>query len=443
MMTSKSQKNILKNSTEAYVWIWLPNEVDPVVAGKISREGQSLIFNYGQSYLDRPNKISIYEPELPLRKGLLPLKGNLTMPGCIRDASPDAWGRRVIINKMYGVTGHTIDQHQIDELSFLLESGSDRIGALDFQSSHTDYQPRFAQHASLEELIHSAEKVEKGIPLTQALDQALFHGSAIGGARPKTLIDHTKKKYIAKFSSTSDLFNVIKAEFIAMRLAKLAGAEVAEVSLEKSAKKDVLLIERFDRMYTKKGWQRKNIISALTIFEFDEILDARFTSYELLAEKIRYSFYDASKTLKELYMRLVINILVGNTDDHARNHAAFWDGKMLKLTPAYDICPQPRTGGEASQAMLIHGSNRMSQLRECIAAAPQFQLSRKDAIMTIEDIANKIIKNWKTVCEEAELSQVDKNLFRSHQFFNSYAFENLEDDSLKIEKLAKKFWSMK
>jgi len=46
---------------------------------------------------------------------------------------------------------------------------------------------------------------------------------------------------------------------------------------------------------------------------------------------------------------MVFNILVGNTDDHARNHAAFWDGKQLTLTPAYDICPQGRTGEEASQ----------------------------------------------------------------------------------------------
>jgi serine/threonine-protein kinase HipA len=212
-MPSKSQQYI-----DAYVWIWLPGETKPVVAGKLTQEGSSLIFNYGQSYLDRPNKISIYGPELPLEKGAIPLRGNLTMPGSIRDGSPDAWGRRVIINKKYGIIGPAIDQYQLDELTFLLESGSDRIGALDFQLSPTDYQPRISQNANLKELIDSAERVEKGIPLTQALDQALFHGSPIGGARPKALIEDFKenKKYIAKFSSTSDLYSVIKAEFIAI-----------------------------------------------------------------------------------------------------------------------------------------------------------------------------------------------------------------------------------
>jgi len=433
-MPSKSQ-----SYTEAFVWIWLPGEVKPVVAGKLTQNGKALVFNYGQSYLERPNKISIYEPELPLKPGFLPLAGNLTMPGCIRDGSPDAWGRRVLINKKYGATGAAIDQYQMDELTFLLESGSDRIGALDFQESPTEYKPRLAQHASLEELLTSAEKVEKGIPLTQALDQALFHGSPIGGARPKALIEDKKKKYIAKFSSTSDFFSVIKAEFIAMRLAQIAGLDVAHVKLEQSSQKDVLLIERFDRVPTEKGWQRKSMVSALTIFEFNEMTDARYASYELLAEKIRHSFYNGSKTLKELYARLIVNILVGNTDDHARNHAAFWDGKMLKLTPAYDICPQPRTGGEASQAMLIHNNNRMSQLRECIVAAAQFQLSRKVAIELVEEIASIIIDNWKATCEESQLSPIDRKMLSSHQFFNPFAFENLDDDSKHLQKLAQKF----
>ncbi len=434
-MPSKSQ-----NYKEAYVWIFLPGEVQPVVAGKLKPENKSLIFNYGQSYLERTNKISIYEPELPLKPGALPLLKNLTMPSCLRDGSPDAWGRRVIINKKYGATGSSIDQYQLDELTFLLESGSDRIGALDFQLSPTEYQPRLAQNSELEELIESAARVENGIPLTQALDQALFHGSPIGGARPKALIEDAKKnkKYIAKFSSTTDLYNIIKAEFIAMRLAQRAGLEVANVMLRKSSKKDVLLIERFDRVKSAEGWQRKSMVSALTIFEFDE-MEAMYASYEILAESIRHKFYDASKTLTELYKRLVFNILIGNNDDHARNHAAFWDGKMLKLTPAYDICPQPRTGRTASQAMLIHGNNRMSQLKECINSAAQFQLSRKEAIGIIEKIAISIVDNWKNVCEESKLSPVDRKMFSTNQFFNPFAFENLDDDSKHLEKIARKF----
>ncbi len=434
-MPSKSQ-----TYKEAYVWIFLAGEVMPVVAGKLTQDNKSLIFNYGQSYLERQNKIAIYEPELPLKSGALPLLRNLTMPGCLRDASPDAWGRRVIINKKYGAVGSSIDQYQLDELTFLLESGSDRIGALDFQLSPTEYQPRLAHNSALEELIESAARVEKGLPLTLELDQALFHGSPIGGARPKALIEDAKenKKYIAKFSSTNDIYNIIKAEFIAMRMAQMAGLEVANVMLKKSSNKDVLLIERFDRVKSPQGWLRKNMISALTIFGFDE-MEAMYASYEILSETIRHKFYNASDTLKELYKRLVVNILVGNNDDHARNHAAFWDGKMLTLTPAYDICPQPRTGRTATQAMFIHGNNRMSQLRECINSAAQFQLSKIEAITIIEEIADSFVLSWRNVCEESELSPVDRKIFSANQFFNPFAFENLDDDSKHLDKIAQKF----
>ncbi|KRA66171.1 hypothetical protein ASD79_02500 [Caulobacter sp. Root655] len=90
----------------------------------------------------------------------------------------------------------------------------------------------------------------------------------------------------------------------------------------------------------------------------------------------------------------MFNILSGNTDDHARNHAAFWDGRMLSLTPAYDICPQGRTGGEASQAMLINGNRRLSQLTICLEAAPQFLLSAEKAREIIDTQLAVIRARW-------------------------------------------------
>lgn len=164
-----------------------------MVAGKLEADNGTIHFNYGKSYLerrgDKSRAIPIYEPELPLRAGVLPLPGDLEIPSCIRDAAPDAWGRRVIINRKFGLKGRDADTGSLDELTYLLESGSDRIGALDFQRSPTEFVPRAPNNASLEELLESAERVEQGIPLTAELDQALFHGSSIGGARPKALIE--------------------------------------------------------------------------------------------------------------------------------------------------------------------------------------------------------------------------------------------------------------
>lgn len=417
-----------KTENEAYVWIWLPGETKPIVAGRLEAnvsQGQgTIVFNYGRSYLERIKSsqpvMSIYEPELPLQAGILHLPEGLTMPGCIRDAAPDAWGRRVIINKKLGLKGTGMDTAELDELTYLLESGSDRIGALDFQRSATEYVPRIANNVCMEELIESAERVEKGVHLTLELDLALFHGSSIGGARPKALIQDQGKKYIAKFSSSTDLYSVVKAEFVAMRMAALAGLNVAPVKLRKAAKKDVLLIERFDRVAKGREWLRKAMVSALTILGLDDMM-ARYASYEKLAEMIRHRFSDPKGTLRELFSRLVFNILCGNTDDHARNHAAFWNGNELTLTPAYDICPQGRAGNEASQAMLISGNNNLSQLKTCLDAAKHFLLSEDDARAIFSYQIGAIEQHWQAVCDEAELTEVDKSLLWRRQFLNPFS----------------------
>jgi len=418
-MTSKIESAY----AEAYVWVWLPNATQPVVAGLLSRQGQQLVFNYGRSYLARSDAIALYAPELPLQSGSIPLIAGLSMPSCLRDASPDAWGRRVLINRKLGVKGADASEFELDELTYLLESGSDRIGALDFQMSATQYVPRQPKQASLEELQTAAEKVEKGVPLSPELDQALLHGTSLGGARPKVLLDDGKRKYIAKFSANNDLYSVVKAEFIAMRLARKAGLNVASVALRTAMGKDVLVIERFDRVAEGDQWRRRAMVSALTLFELDEMM-AAYASYEKLAEIIRHRFSEPKATLRELFSRIVFNILSGNTDDHARNHAAFWNGKQLSLTPAYDICPQSRSGQQASQAMLIHGGDRSSHLSTCIAAASSFLLAREEAIAIINHQVNVIEHEWQAICDEASLSEIDRALFWRRQFLNPFAFLN-------------------
>jgi serine/threonine-protein kinase HipA len=421
--------------TEAFAWIWLPAATKPVVAGRLYVDGDELLFNYGQSYLARADAIPIYLPELPLRPGALPLLEGLSMPGCLRDAAPDAWGRRVILNQKFGKKGAKLDGLDLSELVFLLESGSDRIGALDFQASPTHYVPRSSQNASLDELLQAAERVEKGIPLTPELELALRHGTAIGGARPKALIEDNKRKFIAKFSASNDLYSVVKAEFVAMRLASLAGMNVASVALVRAAGKDVLLVERFDRKPSKAGWTREPMVSALTIFGLDEML-ARYASYTDLATIIRDRFTDSKSTLRELFSRMVFNILCGNTDDHARNHAAFWNGRQLTLTPAYDVCPQARTGQEASQAMLIHDNDNMSRLSTCLAVVEAFHLNAGEALAIIEAQMRAIRAHWSSVCTEAGLSQVDRNLLWGGPFLSPFAFTGLEGKASSLRRLA-------
>ncbi|WP_374248649.1 type II toxin-antitoxin system HipA family toxin [Thermomonas sp.] len=412
---------------EAYVWIWLPGRIKPVVAGRLAPTPEGLQFNYGRSYLARTDKVPLYLPELPLQAGMLPLLTGLSMPGCLRDAAPDAWGRRVIINQLLGQAGRDADTTVLDELSYLLQSGSDRVGALDFQQSASHYIAREGGGASLDALLESAARIEQGLPLSPALAHAIQHGTEIGGARPKATLEGGGRKWIAKFSSSTDVTPVVKAEFLAMRLAALAGLDVAAVERVQAAGKDVLLVERFDRVAGGDGrWRRRALVSALTLLGLDEMM-ASYASYEELADIIRHRFTKPRATLRELFARLTFNILCGNTDDHARNHAAFWDGEHLLLTPAYDICPQPRAGQEATQAMKILGNNRFSRLTVCLDAAARFQLSVEDARGIIDGQLQAIRTHWGAACDAAGLGEAERNALQGRQFLNPFALLGYED----------------
>ncbi|WP_320200607.1 type II toxin-antitoxin system HipA family toxin (plasmid) [Agrobacterium sp. rho-13.3] len=424
-----------KPATEAYVWIWLPGQTAPIVAGRLFANDAEYRFVYGRSYLNNDKAIPIYLPELPLNSNEQRPLNSLVMSSSIRDASPDAWGRRVILNRTFGLKGDKLDGQDLDELTFLLQSGSDRIGALDFQASAATYRARNAKAAPLEHLIAAAERVEKNLPLSPELDQALHHGSSIGGARPKALIEDGEQKFIAKFSSSGDTFNIVKGEYVAMRLAALCGINVAPVKMVRSSGKDVLLVSRFDRTALDGGWLRHSMVSALTILELDE-MQARYASYEDLAEKIRLRFSNVTNTLRELFSRLVFNILVGNIDDHARNHAAFWDGSELALTPAYDICPQGRTGQEASQAMLISGQWRSSQIAVCLDAAHHFHLDKSTAIEIVGHQLRRIGSEWRSVCSEVDMGEIERAYFWGRQFLNPYAFYGLGGEAATLTDVA-------
>ena len=210
-----------------------------------------------------------------------------------------------------------------------------------------------------------------------------------------------------------------------MRLAAIAGLDVAPVELARTMDRDVLLVGRFDGELSEAGWTRRAMVSALTLLGLDERMAAH-ASYEDLADIVRARFSDPVETLRELFARMTFNILVGNTDDHARNHAAFRDRSHLVLTPAYDICPQSRVGREASQAMRIHGRERRSQLVLCLASAYKFLLVEDEATGIMRRQSATTRAHWDEVCDEARLADADRRLLWRRQILNDLAFEGLE-----------------
>ena len=137
------------------------------------------------------------------------------------------------------------------------------------------------------------------------------------------------RQVIAKFSALTDTYPVMKAEAVAMDLARCVGLEVASTELVEVGNRDVLLVDRFDR---SNDGGRRSFVSTLTILGLSEMM-GRYATYHDLADRIRVRLVRRQATLRELFARIVFNVCVSNTDDHARNHAAFWDGRAPHADP--------------------------------------------------------------------------------------------------------------
>jgi serine/threonine-protein kinase HipA len=401
--------------TTAFVWIWLPDATEPVVCGRVDDDGGRISFTYARSYQENPDAVPVYDHELPLKAGPQFAVSGVGLPLCLDDALPDSWGRRLINHRLGAPTGEPSD------ITYLLESASDRIGALDFQSSATEYQARAADHPSLDDLATAAQHIEAGEPLNAALEAALLHGTSIGGARPKALLVDGGRHLIAKFSSSTDLYPVVQGEFIAMELAGRAGLNVAPVGLTRAAGRYALLVQRFDRDRDGRRWR---VVSALTILGLTTFPEGRYATYVDLAHKIRELCVDPDATLRELYARIAFNILCGNTDDHGRNHACLIGPAGLSLSPAYDICPQARTGRDAQQAMaFVADGCRAARIGDLVAAAAVYHLDTVDAQAIVDQQVVVISDAWDEVCDAAELTDSQRTAFMQRQFLNPGVFD--------------------
>jgi serine/threonine-protein kinase HipA len=409
-------------TSESYVWVWLPHADEPIPAGVARQEGRFVRFAYGERYRQRPDAISLFDAELPLgHSGFADPPNGLEIAGCLNDAGPDSWGQRVILNRL---GSRDADFSDLNRLTYLAEAGSDRIGALDFQPSPHEYVRRGSEQATLADVLEVTARIEAGDPVPPQLEQALRAGSSVGGARPKALLTDGDRHLIAKFSSLTDTWPIVRAEFVAMRIAVRCGLDVASVELMEADGRDVLLVERFDRV--PGTGRRRAILSALTLLGVPET-SPRLAAYGDLSELIRRRFTAPSRTRRELFSRIVFNVLCGNTDDHARNHSAFWDGRDLALTPAYDISPYPRVGGEASQAMLLGTGDdpyRFSNVGGCVDRAALYGLSRDEALDIVHRQRETIEASWDEVCDEARLTTRQRDVIR-HVFPHEYALYDL------------------
>lgn len=379
-------------------------------------------FAYGTRYCRRsdaveidPVSLSLSRPDEVLGKRLLPAN-NLAFFGGIRDAAPDAWGRRVIESKL------KVPANSLPESQYLLHAGSDRVGALDVRPSLTD-GPSHGHHIShnLGHLLEAADRIEEGLPVPAHLDAIFVDGTALGGARPKaTIRDDTGMLWLAKFSSTKDRFDVPGIECASLRLAEKAGLRVPALQVRQVGDRKIMLIQRFDRYWsapnhlpatdanlllTQPGAasveHRLAFVSGLTMVACDES-ESHTKAYTDLAQAIRAHCHPSviQDDNEELFKRMVYNVLVSNDDDHLRNHGFLFDPRLRgwRLSPLYDVLPRASHATERFLHLGVGPHGRLATLDNALAAHAMFTLSKAKAAQLIADVW-QIVREWKVFFE--------------------------------------------
>ncbi|MFV5215528.1 type II toxin-antitoxin system HipA family toxin [Azonexus caeni] len=378
-------------------------------------------FAYGTRYIERPDSFELDPVSLSLADRAA-VRGQLLYPvnalpefGGLRDAAPDAWGRRVIEAR------RRVPANTLTEADYLLEAGGDRVGALDVRAAlDAPPRPSASDLRSLEYLLQAAEAVEAGLPVPAQLMDILGAGSSAGGARPKaTVRDDEGGLWLAKFPARNDTFDVARAEACTLELARNCGLTVPEVRHCDIGQRSVMLIRRFDRFWapagqypaagplheTRPGRQliesRLPFVSGLTLVGCSEY-ESPDKSYGDLARAIRRYVHPEriARDNEELFARMVFNIFVSNDDDHLRNHGFIRDPRLggWQLSPLYDVVPRPGLAFERRLHLHIGAAGKTATLDNALSHATAFLADRAAAIAIIRRVWGEI-RQWKTVFE--------------------------------------------
>jgi serine/threonine-protein kinase HipA len=295
-----------------YVYIQLPDSLDVVTCGRFVQQEGVGRFVYGRSYLANPRAVELEKFDLSLREGIFETAKLRGIFGALRDASPDAWGRRVIERQL--------GRADLTEVDFLLHSPEDRAGALSFGRSSIPPAPvhRFNKVLHLSTLLEQAERIELDLPLSDPQVSGLVNpGSSMGGARPKNVVEDEEDLWVAKFPARGDRWNNAAVECGMLRLAGECGLRTAFGKVARVGDQPVLLVRRFDRKRVQGGYLRHRMVSALTVLRSDEDPQERSKwSYLLLADELKRWVGNPTEDLRELFSRMVFNALISNIDDH-------------------------------------------------------------------------------------------------------------------------------
>lgn len=393
----------------------------PLFVGELSYESVRGSGIYGFRF--DPDWLKTF-PDLYLSEDLQNFTGwQYTEPGkeifaCFSDALPDRWGK-TLINRKEQIEASAAHRQPKRLSSFDYLTAIDdfsRMGSFRFSKIkggefiNTGSQYRIPPIADIRTLAHAAEEIEKHekkhqLPAEKWIAQLLRPGTSLGGARPKaSVIDSSGRLTVAKFPSRSDDYNVGLWEHVAHRLARRCGIETSETAVMKLTDNHIFLSRRFDR--TSEGI-RIHFASAMTLLGLRDG-DNASTGYGYLdiVDFIVSHGTKVESNLEELFRRVAFNIIIGNTDDHFRNHGFVLTQSGWELAPAYDMNP---TVSEY-QSLLINNNSAASDLSLLKESAEQYFISKSNANRIIEEVMTGM-QDWERFAIKLGLPSRDIALF--------------------------------
>lgn len=397
-------------------WLETPQLIGELSCDSV-RGSEVYGFSYDKEWLAKYGDVFLSE-DLQNYIGIQYNRHDRDIFACFSDALPDRWGR-TLLNRREQIAAADEKRvvRRLTSFDYLMGiDDASRMGGFRFSETlggkyiNCGENLRVPPLANVKELMCAAREIELSeekhtLPSKKWLIQLLHPGTSLGGARPKaSVVDEDGALTVAKFPSRKDEYDVAQWELFCHVMGRKAGLNVAETRTINGEDYHILLSKRFDRDCDGK---RIHFASALTLLGLTDG-DNASTGYgytDIVDFIVRHGC-NVEKNLEELYRRVAFNIIVGDSDDHFRNHGFLLTRKGWELSPAYDINPTLAD----NQSLLINHTTNESNLNTLLASAGDYMLTTDKATRIITEV-KMAMKSWRTEARKLGLSQRDIDMF--------------------------------
>ena len=325
--------------------------------------------------------------------------------GAVADTAPDAWGRRVIARDHARRRRDDPRVPALDELDYLLAVDDfSRVGALRLHGAEerksravTEGRRNTAPLIELDRIFQASRALETGLETAQDLRYLQGKGTSLGGMRPKcTMVDEDGWLAIGKFPSLGDTRSITRGEVLALRLAAQAGIDAAPARIVQLDEAPVAVIRRFDRDGEDARIPYQSAASVLQASREED------RSYTEIADAIRTLGHAPTQDVRQLWRRLVFNLLITNVDDHLQNHGFLHVERGLwRLAPAFDINPFPDKARE-SKTWLSEQDGAITDVQMLLARAACFALDADQALAILAQV-HAAVSAWRQLAMSLEV----------------------------------------